>query len=79
MSCNKNHNAERCWWIHPEFRPNNHTSTVSKLGVEFDNIDQKLNKVTIAQDSNYRSLMKCHHDFIVQKILQELNSEIQVY
>ena len=80
FACNsKCHTEDRCWWIHPELRPNYKFLTVPKQGSEFEQVNQNVNKVIKPHVSDSRSLMKCHHDFILCKISQESNSEIRIH
>ena len=71
IPCNKNacnskvHNAARCWWIHPELRPNILNSSGPKQGSEIEIIKHIVDKGEMPLVSEYRSLMKCHHYFAI--------------
>ena len=79
-ACNsKIHNAHRCWWIHPDLRPNIQKSTEPRIGSDIDNSNQKMSKELKPPLSDFRSLMKRHHDFILLQISNEDNAELNFH
>ena len=65
--------------IHPDLRLNFQKSTEPRIGSDIDSSNQNLSKEIRPPLSDFRSLMKCHHDFVLLQISNKDNAKIQFY